>query len=114
MDIKLIYDPMFHHLDMMSHKGIEDNCSVVFHWAMQSHLFGVGMQTILEDHYGEPRRHMSGGVVLNNGLYKYPEDEDLYPLCRIETEAEIIFFYFYDILAVRNKITDDVYITRVD
>jgi len=110
----ITYDPLHRHMDFRSDKEIEYLCHFILFQATQAEMLGMGLREVINEHYGYPTYQFKGGELLDNGIYKYPEDPDLYPLCRVETDAETIFMYDYEMVAIRNKTTDEYYVTRVD
>ena len=46
---------------------------------------------------------MKGGFVNELGVYSYPEDPDLFPFGRIETENEVMYAYSHAIFAFKAK-----------
>ena len=109
------YDPLNHHLGRYSMSGIKRMCEVIHHWAIsiEQDLY-ADMFELIDSHYQGGVYESKGGEILKSGIYKYPEDPDLYPLCQIINENEIYFFYEYDFLAIRDKETNETHMYRVD
>jgi hypothetical protein len=64
----------------------------------------------LTERYGfGPLTHMSGGILTEDGVYRYPEDPDLYPLAEARVNQETVRVYPYGIVAV-----GPAFITRMD
>jgi len=59
--------------------------------------------------YGFGMGEMTGGVVEEDGTYKYPGDPDLYPLTRCKANDTVIFIYSYGIIAFVDKDTTTVH-----
>ena len=109
------YDPLHHFLGQYSPKFMVQMCKVIKSWAfaVEEGLY-EDMYELINGHYQGGVYESKGGEVLENGIYKYPEDPDLYPVCKITAVNEIYFFYEYDFLAIRDKETNDTHLYRVD
>ena len=107
------YDPLNMFMNV-SDSDLGNLCSVIYHWAGIALIANMPMREVIHRHYGYALDPMEGGSVTENGLYSYPSDPDLYPLCKIEMSQEIIFFYEYEIIAIRNKDDKKTVVLRVD
>lgn len=64
--------------------------------------------------YGFPL-HPMGGEVTDEGVYKYPEDPDLFPLVQFDLPQDIkILVYEYAITAFCDILTGETFVTRID
>lgn len=69
----------------------------------------------LEEQYGFGSLYsMEGGHITIDGVYKYPEDPDLYPVALIERRDEIVYFYKYGIIAIVYNDGRKTFVTRMD
>lgn len=112
--ITINYDPFNVWSNRLAPEHVEYLCMFV---VQQSHLadkLDISLKTVINDHYGYPTHEFKGGTMKGGGIYTYPEDPDLYPLCEIQTKQEIIYMYEHEMLGIRNKTTDEYYVTRVD
>ena len=109
------YDPLFHHTGRYSTAMIVRQCQVIVAWAEQVNTeIYPDMFDLINGHYQGGVYESKGGTVCENGIYNYPEDPALYPLCKITMSDEIYFFYEYDFLAIRDKETNETRMFRVD
>ena len=65
----------------------------------------------LEARYGFPLTEMEAGQVVE-GVYKYPQDPDKYPLVKVELHGCTYYQYDYGIIAIVTE--ESTYITRMD
>ena len=74
-----------------------------------------GFRDALETQYGFGTLYeMKGGSVSDTGIYSYPQDSDLEPLAKYETEKEICYQYHYGIISIVERATKTVFTTRMD
>ena len=98
-------------------RQIVEACGIVPHW-MEHVTDLTPAKDQIEAMYGFGTLSESkGGSVALDGSYKYPEDPVLYPLMswkymRDDKVMEEVFFYEYDMLAIRTG--GVVFMTRVD
>lgn len=111
--MQVIYDPLGK-FSSKTDKELEWLCQVVVYWATAAMVFYKTMHEVITEHYGYQLDPFSGGSVSEEGVYSYPEDPDLYPICKIITKKEIVFFYEYEILSIRQKSDGTVLTIRVD
>lgn len=52
--------------------------------------------------------------ITEEGIYQYPEDPDLAPILMLHSDDEVVYFYRYALVAIVNKLNDDVFVTRMD
>lgn len=109
----MIYDPLDKYPDVPI-KHFTEMCTVIYHWALIASTSGKPMIDIIHQHYGYPLDPFTGGTVTVNGVYSYPEDPDLYPICKIILHEEIIFYYEYEMMTIRNKQNGKYFTIRVD
>ena len=90
-------------------------CNVILQWAHISVESDVSMKEVISEHYGYGL-HPFGeeGSVDKDGVYTYPGDPDLYPISIISTPKEIIFCYMHEIIAIRNRESNEELVLRVD
>ena len=113
-EIHASLDPLYHHIPQgRTAEMIGEEVGLIWAWCM-SKPEGIGFLQHFEDMYQFGVFEMKGGEVLENGIYKYPEDPDLYPLIRVDNKEETVFVYPYGIVAIRNKTTRDTFVTRMD
>lgn len=73
-------DPMEHYTHV-SHEDIVASLGLIPDILGNAVASGSeSFRSALESSYGFPLRDMIGGTV-DNGIYKYPQDPDLYPIC---------------------------------
>jgi len=65
-------------------------------------------------HYGFGGPEMTGGTIEEDGTYKYPEDPDLYPLCKGYAGDKLIFIYQFGIIAFVDTEGDGSVVHRFD
>lgn len=65
----------------------------------------------LEKNYQFGTWPITGGKV-ENSLFKYPEDPDQYPLCKVSLGDEVVYQYLHSIIAVVTP--DETFVTRMD
>ena len=99
-----------------SKQRIFDSCGLIPGWITALDITKPVKQQI-EDMYGFGKLYeMTGGEVLLNGAYVYPEDPMLYPLVawkfEINNVLTEIFMYEYAMLTIR--VDGVVFTTRVD
>lgn len=112
--MNVTYDTTGHFSETLGNK-IVMHCAVVVAWAQAAEGIDMPVMKVIEANYGYPLMESKGGKIID-GVYNYPEDPPLYPLCRITTKLEEILFYEYDMIAIKSRVaTDgDWYVTRVD
>lgn len=113
--MKMHLDPMKHWLGQVPQERLEQVVSpVITNWAYIAFMKNRSMKDVINEHYGYPTHEFKGGELLTNGIYKYPEDPDLYPIISYDIGDEVIFYYEHEMLGIYNKVTDERYVTRVD
>lgn len=55
-----------------------------------------------------------GGIVDEEGVYKYPNDPDLYPLIKMERGNEIVYQYRSGLVSIIDVETGNSFVTRMD
>jgi hypothetical protein len=97
-------------------------CGFIPGWIQDSYFGALedgakgAFERVLEHYYGHfmPSASMTG-TVTKDGVYKYPEDPDLYPLVSFEGEAETLYQYDFGIVAiVDNESREVVFCKRID
>lgn len=107
-------DPLYKHVpEGRSADSIIEEVGLIWAWSKTKET-GRWFKDHFDEQYGFGLFEMKGGQVLDNGIYKYPEDPDLYPLLRVDDEDETVFVYPYGIVAIRNKTTRDTFVCRMD
>lgn len=83
-------------------------CGILPHWIAEAEEEKGAMSAALDANYpfGLPAYNFEG-TVLENGTYQSKDDPDLFPLMRLENEAEIAFIYEYAIVAIVDKETKE-------
>lgn len=85
-------------------------CGLPLYWALN-----WGGKGLLKDHleasYGFPLLEMEGGQVVE-GVYKYPQDPDLYPLVKVELHGCTYYQYDYGLVAIVTE--ESTFIMRMD
>jgi len=113
--IKIIVDPT-EHFHNLEDKVLLEHCNVVISWAVNP-IFSKSTfkASILQQYLYNLSDFCMGGEVGNDGVYRYEGDEPLYPLICLEKGDDILYFYEYDIIALKDsKQEKGFYITRVD
>ena len=110
------YDPLGQYEKFIGIHALRTMCMVPEHWGRIAEEQSLPMKEIINCHYGYEINawNMTRTTIEENGLYKYTGDPDMSPLCKITTSREVIFFYEYDIMAIRNKDTNETRVVRVD
>ena len=62
-----------------------------------------GVMTLMMEEYGFPTDIRMEGTLEENGVYKYPEDPDLYPYVCMSTKGVDVFIYPYGIVAIQTE-----------
>lgn len=98
-------------------KYIIEVCGILPVWAADES--GETMKDSLMNNYPYYMGEMTGGSIDSQGIYSYPEDDDLFPLLKIERSdgddlREVCFIYEYAIVACRDIETGDLWVTRMD
>lgn len=109
------YDPLKHFLGKYSPEYIGLMCRVIKSWAfaVEEELYD-DMYSLINSHYQGGVYQSEGGSFTAAGIYNYPEDPPLYPLCKITMTDESYFFYEYDFLAIRDHQSNETKMYRVD
>jgi hypothetical protein len=102
-------DPTDHFSDVEP-EYLVDACGLIPYWIDVT--TEDSFQKQVDDNYGFGLFEMKGGEVDANGVYRYPEDPDLFPLVKWERDGEVAYMYQY---AIMSFIKDgEVFVTRVD
>lgn len=109
IDVNL--DPLGHykHVDIGT---LTDSLGMLPGWVMNPDYDGIPLRQALDEQYGFGLHEMIGGEVDASGIYRYPEDPDLYPLLEIKRGEETFYQYPYAIVAIRGP--EGVFVTRMD
>ena len=82
-------------------------------WVVNQEFFEKPLKEALDLQYGFGMFEMTGGEVTEDGVYKYPQDPDLYPLIKITRGEETLYQYQYGIVAIVQK-DGSAFVTRMD
>ena len=98
----------------ISDKDLINSCGFLPLWAVDPDYLDQPIKQAMTELYGFGKLYeMKGGEVTDKGVYKYPDDPDLYPIVTIKRDHEIMHQYPYGIVAFEQ---DDgtVFVTRMD
>lgn len=85
------------------------------YWVREAALTDLDLVESLEKSYGFGKLFKMGGKVLENGVYTYPQDDDLYPLIKITLESGCTFYqYASGIVAIVYPDGRETFVTRMD
>jgi len=110
-DVKIYVDPLgkFPEVPMMN---ILNACGFIPEWLINEPVAEPIMDMLNRVYpYGIPM--MSGGTIEKDGVHKYPNDPDLYPLIKVERGDDVIYQYEHAIVAIVFE-SGAYYITRMD
>lgn len=104
-------DPLnkFNYLD---DSMIMEMCGLIPLWASNPEYATVSLREALDMQYGFGLFAMKGGAVTDDGVFKYPDDPDLYPLLRIKRFGEVLYQYEFSIVAIVHN--EGTLVTRMD
>lgn len=111
MEMKIILDPLNKFQDVKDQSFYNNNIGFVIDWLQNNdHLRAID---IFKLEYPFGVLEMSGGVLNEDGTYKYPGDPTLYPIAKTIRNKEIIYHYQYGIVGV---VMEDkrTFMTRMD
>lgn len=98
-----------------NHHNIVNRCQTILNWALNPNFKHSSFKDAVLQQYLYKADFPMGGTIDHNGIYKYPEDPPLHPLLMISRDNDIMYFYEYDIIALKDaKQASGYYITRVD
>lgn len=105
-------DPLakFTHVD---DEYIKQSLGLLPGWVVNSEFENVPLKKALNDQYGFGMYENEEASIDENGVYKYPSDEDLYPLVKIIRGNEIFYQYEYALIAIVQK-DGSSYCSRMD
>lgn len=104
-----VIDPLNRFMDVDPQRLIEA-CGLIPHWIDVTNEDSFQKQ--IDDNYGFGLYEMNGGEVGEDGVYRYPEDPDLYPYLKWERDGEVAYMYSH---AIMSFVKDGrVFVTRVD
>jgi hypothetical protein len=110
-------DPLnkFPNVDPMQ---ISAMCGFLPSWIYETELMhdtnnDVTMKDRLIANYPFYMGEMNGGELTNDGVYKYPGDEDLFPLVRFSFNGELCFIFQYSMVGTISK-DGSTWVTRMD
>jgi len=75
---------------------------------------GTTFKQVFNDAYPFGLISMDGGEIGPDGVYRYPEDEPLYPMAETSYGNEKLYFYPYAIVGTVNSETGQQWLTRLD
>ena len=111
MDLIISTDPLNKH-NYYTDDQIQELCGLLSFWLISGQQ--LSLKSRLIDNYAFYSGPMKGGTLTEEGVYSYPQDSDLYPLARFESEGEICFIFEYGIVGVYTKSDGETWVTRMD
>jgi hypothetical protein len=88
------------------------SCGFLTGWIMQADSTETIKEALLRN-YAYFMGEMKGGTLSNDGVFSYPEDEDLYPVALFELDGEKCFIFPHAIVGIINK-DGSTWMTRMD
>jgi len=104
-------DPLNKFQDM-SKVHIMNNLGYVPSWAGNIEYKDLPLKDALEIQY-QPLYEIKGGIVDENGIYKFPGDPELYPLIKLTRNDEILYQYIFGMVSIVQE-DGSSYVTRMD
>ena len=115
--IKVTTDPLdYHTIPPTSQRTVLDiaqECGIIINWCINRDP-GDSFHETLDKRYRYGMYEMKGGTISEEGVHSYPEDPDLYPLCEVRQDDEVVWVYEYGIVCIKNLITDKTFVCRMD
>ena len=111
--MRITYDPLKQYRNVKPGR-LKEACAFIWMQSAQAAALGIGLKEVINEHYGYPTYEFKGGTVDPDGTYRAPEDPPLYPLCEINTGEEMVYMYEHEIISIRDRLTGNTYVTRVD
>ena len=102
-DMQITIDPTGYFIGAIAGRIIE-SLGVLPFWLSEGLEEGETAEHALLSRYEFASGPMTGGTISEEGVYTHPEDLDLYPLAKVATETETIYFYEYAMVSI---VTED-------
>ncbi len=113
MNVNIIIDPT-KSFSNISNDYILESLGLLPSFAANEQFKDIPLKEALHAAYGFGLFEMHGGIVSEEGIYKYPEDPELIPLAKIERDDEYFYQYKYGIVAIKSRDSDKYFVTRLD
>ena len=81
-------------------------------WAANPEFINQPLKEALDTQYGFGLYEITGGTI-EDGIFKYPGDPDLYPLFKLYRGNEILYQYEHAIVAIIQE-DSSAFVTRMD
>lgn len=75
-------------------------CGLLPYWVVDDRYMDLPLKEALDKQYQFGLYEITGGKVDSLGIYKYPEDPELYPILVIVRKDETFFQYPYGMVAI--------------
>ena len=113
MLLHITFDPTGHFKSQnVPEERLAPACGYLLGWACNYATLVVqaaSLKEAMDAQYGFGLHEMTGGKITEGGIYKYPEDPDMYPLVKVQTGEEYMYIYQHAIIAF-----NDGFVTRMD
>ena len=97
-----------------SPNAIMEAAGLLPHWLNEGVSKGEPAKDALISRYQFYMGPMTGGEIIANGSYRFPDDPDLYPIVKADLTEEVVYFYQHAIVGIVNKTTGEQFVTRMD
>lgn len=114
MYIKIERNPLNHEqYNSLSDCDYYNILGIIPDWLSNDIYSELTAKKALSEQYIFGFHEIKKSTVTEDGIMKYPGDPDLYPLAKITRKDEIVYQYFYGIVAIIDKDCNS-FVTRMD
>ncbi len=82
-------------------------------WLSNDNYSELTATKALSEQYVFGINEIKESIVTEDGIMKYPGDPDLYPIAKITRKEEVVYQYWYGIIAIIDK-DGNSFVTRMD
>lgn len=111
-NIDIVVDPLGHYSKIPSRK-IAFSCGILPVWVIKPEYINLPLLKTLKLQYHFPIHELDGATVADDGIFKYPNDPDQYPLIKIQRGKETFYQYEHAMIAIVQE-DGSSYVTRMD